>query len=572
MRNVIAQAWLVLVLILPAGIGLANHGAAAEAAAARSVSMSARYSLDVTVDDVHHRLDAHEIVEATNRTDTPLSSLVFNVTPRHFSGFEILALTVDGTAQQPKFDDVVMEVPLPIPLGPEQTTRIDLRFRETVPSPGNIRYGYSDGILALGNWFPILAVYRDDGWDRHHYSDVGDPFFTEAADYQVTLHGDPHLVIAHSGVLTKYSNGQWEFTGSGIRDFALALSRRYESHTVEVDGTRITSYYLPEDKNGGQSALEYAREAFDWYVAHLGPYGYPSFQVAETPSHVATDVGQEYPNLIFIATTQEHQPPPPGNYLTYLVAHETAHQWFYGLVGSDQVREPWLDEGPAVHLSYLFLRDRYPAAYAREWAQVQADYQKAVASWGKKALDTEVSDYRGDDQYFGLLYRGSALFLDRLREAMGTDSYLTFLRDYVATYRGQTATTRDFLLLAERYAGRDLSDLYREYFRPTSYASPTAVATATLPISRTPAPTATQRPAPTATPSTLVATPTPPTPIAASPTALPPAPAVIATPTASARDEAGSQGLGSALGLIVASSLAGLLLVGLLSFLLMRRS
>ncbi len=571
MRMLIARLSFALMLVVTVSFVELDQGTATTKAATPHRSMAARYSLQVTVDDERHRVDVHEVVEATNWTGVPLTSLVFNVTPRHFPGFEVGKVTVDGTVQQPKFDDVVMEIPLSSPLPPDQTIKVDISFREIVPSPGNIRYGYSDGILALGNWFPILAVYRSDGWDRHHYSDVGDPFFTETADFQVTLRGDPHLVVAHSGVLTKYANGQWEFAASGIRDFALAMSRRYESHTTEVDGTRITSYYLSDDKNGGQAALDYARQAFDWYVTHLGPYGFPSFQIAETPSHVSTDVGQEYPNLIFISSTQEHRPSLPGDYLTYLVAHETAHQWFYGIVGSDQVRQPWLDEALAVQLSYQFLRDRFPAQYVKQWAQVQSDYQKAVATWGKKALDTTEADYSGDDQYFALLYRGSALFLDRLQETMGADNYFTFLRDYVATYRGETATSRDFLLLAERYAGRDLSDLYREYFRPDSYASLTPTPTAAGAPARTPSPTATHIPA-NPTPTRAARTATPSAPFATVTPALVRTPAPTSTPELSSADTSASSGLQGAIGLVVVSGVVGLTLVGLLSFLLMRRS
>ena len=548
---------------------LAKPAAAVETAV-RHNSMAAHYTLDVTVDDQRHVVDVRETVEAMNRTGVPLTSLVFNVTPRHFSGFAMGPVTVDGVGQQPKFDDVVMEVPLRSPLPPDTSAKIVMSFKETVPSPGNIRYGYSDGILALGNWFPVLAVYRQDGWDRHHYSNVGDPFFTETADYQVTVHADPHVVIAHTGAFAKYHDGQWEFHANDVRDFALAMSRHYESHSVDVDGTKITSYFLPQDKTGGLAALDYATQSFAWYVDHLGPYGYPSFEVAETMSHVSTDVGQEYPNLIFVASTQERQRTPPGGYLTYLVAHETGHQWFYGLVGNDQVRQPWLDEGLAVHLSYLFLKDRYPSEYFKQWSTLQSDYKKAVATWGQKTIDTTEADYTSDEEYFSLLYRESAIFLDRLRETMGTDNYFTFLRDYVATYRGQTATTREFLLLAERYAGRDLTSLYQEYFRPESYAPAMPTATATGAATATPIPSATHTPVPSPSP-TVRLTPSP----AATSTVVrksvtTPSPLSASRATPSATPTSGS--VGTMLGLVVVSGTAGLVLVGLLSFLLMRRS
>lgn len=565
-------ARLSIALLLAATVTVAAFASPAAVAAPEAPlrSISARYTLDVSVDDQHHVVDARETVEATNRTSAKLTSLVFNVTPRHFEGFQMGKVDVDGAVQQPRFDDVVMEVPLPSPLAPDDTTKVTLSFKETVPSPGNVRYGASGDILVLGNWFPILAVYGPTGWDRHHYTAVGDPFFTETADYHVTLHTDPHVVTASTGVVTKHQGGVWEISASGVRDFALAMSRRYQSHSATVAGTRITSYYLPEDKTGGADALEYARQSLAWYTQHLGPYGYPTFAVAEVSGEAATDAGQDYPNVIFVSSAQEHHPSPRGEALTYLVARETGHQWFYGLVGNDQVHQPWLDEGPAVELSYLFLKDQYPAEYFTQWSHLESDYETAVANWGQKTLDSTADDYGSEDEYTGLLDRQSAIFLEHLREAMGTDNYFNFLRDYVATYRGEVATTRGFLSLAERYAGHDLSDLYKDYFRPKAYSEAAPTVAATVVATATAVPTATVIPSPSPAPEAADAASTPS--VAASSPVVE-ATVAAATPAAGATQNADSSsgGLGTTLALVGISSFVGLVLVAMLSFLLLRR-
>lgn len=477
-------------------------------AANAKVTMAGDYTITVNINDLHHTLDAKEVVQATNDTGVTLHSLMFNVTPRAFNAFQLKSASVDGTTVDAKLDNVVMELPLSTPLAPGRTATVDLSFREVVPAPGDIRYGYNDGILALGNWFPILAVYLKNGWDRHHYDPVGDPFFTEMGNYKVTVNADPHLVIAHTGVLVSHTGSEWVFDGKNVRDFTMAMSRQYKTREAKVDGTTITAFYLPQDSSGGKAMLTYATQAFAWDTSHLGPYGYPSFQVAETASADPTEVGQEYPNIIFVAAAYLHQPTAPGYYLTYLVAHETCHQWLYGLVGNDHVRQPWLDEGPVVQLSYLFLKDTYPTAYKIQWAQLKANYQSAVKTWGNKTIDTTEADYSSNTEYYSILYRESAIFLEKLRAAMGTTTYYTFLQDYIDTYRGGNATTHEFLLLAEDVAGKDFSSLYSQYFHPASYApyTPTPTTTPTETPTMTPTPTMTSTPTRSPTP---VATNTP---------------------------------------------------------------
>ncbi len=526
--------------------------------------MSARYTLSVNVDDQHQTVDAQETVEATNLTGTALTSFVFEVIPRRFAGFQLGSVAVDGTRVAPTFDDVVMEVPLHVPVKANGSTRITMSFKETVPPSGSTGYRSGSDVLALGQWFPELSAYRSDGWDRQTFSEVGYPYLFDPADYRVTVRTDPHVIVASTGVVTKHQGGEWDISANGVRGLAMAMSRRYQSRSVNVDGTRITTYSLPEDAATGQAVLEDARASFGWLTRQLGPYGYPDLAIAETPGLTPTDSGEAFPDLIFLTASRQRPSATAGDALTYLVARETARQWFSSIVGSDGARQPWIAEGLTNQWALLFLKDLYPTAYNAQWSQVQADYTRAAATWGHKSLDTTIADYPDQAQYVSLLGNQATIFLERLRDAMGNDAYDTFLRDYVATYRGEITTTSDFLLLAERYAGHDLTDLYKDYFRPESYvqATPTvAPARSVAPTSTAtprPAPVATVIPTATAVPSATVAAPT------LAPTVQP---TVVSTPAATTA----SGDLGSVFGLIAISSLVGLALVGTLSFVLLRR-
>ncbi|MBI4319185.1 MAG: M1 family metallopeptidase [Chloroflexi bacterium] len=431
-----------------------------------------RYQIVADLDFDAATLAASQTVTYINTTSVTLSSIVFNVTPNYYRSFALERVTVGGQPVAPALDGVVLEIPLPAPLPPQAQATIAIDYRLRVPSPGNLRFGKASGILALGNWYPVLAVYQhaQADWNRHRYVDTGDAFFTEAADYEVTLNLSRPLTIAHSGEVVSGADRRLVLRARGVRDFALALSDRYRTRSVQVDETTITVFYLPEHSAGGAQYLQSAEESLRWLNRQLGPYPYPSLHIAETISNDANWVGQEYPNLVFISSQTTAAGGGIGSYLSYLVIHEIVHQWFYGLVGGDQLYEPWLDEAPATYLAYQFFRANYPGLYDGMWRSLTGGYRSAVNSWGDRTLDTSIYDYGVESHYFAIIYRKGAMFLDELREAMGADIFYPFLREFVETYRARVATGYDFLDLAQTRSSADLRPLFGKYFSYPRYA------------------------------------------------------------------------------------------------------
>lgn len=534
-------------------------------------SLSARYTLQVTIDDSRRQIDVRETVDATNQTGAPLSSLVFNVAPRRLPGFQLGSIAVNGAATHPRLDDVVMELPLPSPLPPAQTVRVDLSFRETIPANGSLSYGASGDVIALGRWYPILAVYRADGWDRQHDRATGRPALLDPADYDVTIRADPQLVIAHTGTLVSHANGDWHLTASGVRGFALAASRRFQSASAEVAGTRVTVYTLPEDQTGSPALVDTVTQTLAWYAQHLGPYGAPSFELAEVPIRSTTERADTYPQLSFVAQSVLGGSTSPDERMV-LIAREIGRQWLGGQVGNDEVRQPWLGRGLVMYLAYLYLKDRSPGDYLLRWNRLQTAARAAMAAEKHPLLDAGLPDLHPPGDLDNLLDPEAVSFLDELRAVMGIDAYWTFLRDYVATFHGQNATTRDFLALAERYAGHDQSGLYQKYFHPEAYqttATPTPAGQLTPVQSPSPTPSA----PPTATLAPTATLPLP-SPTAARPTVVPRSTPtlVLATPNPrEGRFDAASQVFGHAVQVLATGGGIGLALAAALTYLMARR-
>jgi aminopeptidase N len=144
-----------------------------------------------------------------------------------------------------------------------------------------------------------------------------------------------------------------------------------------------------------------------------------------------------------------------------------SHQWWYGLVGSDQVREPWLDEALATFSESIFYELRYPHDDLWLW-----DFE--VLNWPLGGpIDGSIYDYADEASYMNAVYRTGALFLADLRQAVGAEQFQAFLKDYCQTQSHALSSSADFLTILSRHTDEDLSMLLEEYFaRPPGEAAP----------------------------------------------------------------------------------------------------
>ncbi len=423
------------------------------------------YDLQVAVAWAEGSVDVVQRTSFRNDTGAALSEVVFQVVPAYFGAFSLSSASVDGAEVRAALDGTVLEVALPAPLAPDAECEVELRYRLAVPEMGG-RFGRGGGIMALGNFFPALAPYRD-GWDRHQYVDVGDAFFTEVADFDVALSVDAPVEVAASAPADERGDARF-FHAESVRDFALAISSRYQVRAREAGGVRIAAYATSASRL--DAYLDAAADALAWYSSRFAPYPYPSLAIAEIHADDMTPTAMEYPGLIMTYGPLGADGGGAGSYSEYVIAHEVGHQWFYSLVGDDEVRDPWLDEALATYTDLLFLRDRAPWAFQSYWQRNVAIYRNRAAAGGDRPVNTTVYDYPSDGPYFDIVYRKGAVFLDGLRELMGDEAFFGLLREYVRTYSHKVATPRAFLDMAYERAGADFPPLAARYFTYGAFA------------------------------------------------------------------------------------------------------
>lgn len=425
------------------------------------------YTMNVGLNYAEHKLDVQQRIDYTNVTSETLPNIMLNVHPNHSRGtFKLndIKADVDGELVKPEVFplDVTLRVELPRPLRPDEHVALFLDYTLNLPkiNPGEefsgASYGYSKRAVSLGNWYPVLAPYREDkGWYALTHFPVGDPFVTEVADYQVTITTTGDVTIAGTGRETREGNN-WHYEAKNARSFAFAASDQYQVSTAEVGDVSVHSYYFANNQDAGEVALETATQAMELYSELYGPYPYSDYRVSETEFAG----GMEFTGLTFLGSVfYDEYDGTTRTPLVLLTAHEVAHQWFYGVVGNDQVTEPWLDEAPAEYSAYLFYEKYLPDDIDWWWFY-------AVDQWvptGK--IDSSIYEFRDNRGYLDAVYRRGAQFMRDLRETMGDPAFFAFLEEYQRRHAYHLISSRDFFDLVLEFTTADLIPLQEEYFR-----------------------------------------------------------------------------------------------------------
>ena len=417
-----------------------------------------QYTFYVNLKYSARTLHTDEIIKYTNTTGQTLSNVVLAVVPNLSSNcFSLDSLAQDGRAVTAySLNGQRLAVNLSQPLLPNAVTTFILSFNLSVPpQKGEKAFGYLTDQINLSDWYPFIVPY-DNGWVLHDPWPFGEYLVYDAADYDVNLKlDDPSVVVAASA--PEQSNGGWmEYRVEAARTFVMSASSRFKRDDSAVGSVKIYSYYFPGDENASGEVLWMATQAMGLYAAKFAPYPHSTISIVETnfPD------GQEYDGLVFLSSNfyTKYNGTAKSDLVT-IGAHELAHQWWFGLVGSDQATEPWLDEAMAVYTEKIFYEYNYPN-YGNWWWNFRT-YNFPPNGY----VDGSIYDYSTFTSYVSAVYMNGAAFLDALRSRVGDDAYFAFVKDYAVRYAHKHATADDFFATLRLHTNTNFSDIIRKYFQ-----------------------------------------------------------------------------------------------------------
>jgi len=446
-----------------------EQASAMRASFAQDVSLlpnAPRYWIDVSVefDAMQQKamLEGTARVRFRNVEAEPLTDVVLMLWPndrQYRSSMSAGPALIDGqkTSATEELDGVALRFPLATPAPAMAWVDLTVPFQVEAEGPiGGItprRFGITRGVLIAPTFYPMLPRRTEGDWQVEPAPDGGDTTSSDIAFYQVRLEVPEDLVLAASGVEAARISSEegrvaaWYVSGP-VRDFAFALGPFVTLERM-VEGTVVRGLALPEHETDLRSMVSAAARQVELFSEMLGPYPYAELDLVDAPGAFG---GLEYPGLVFLGTLGTPNVTGP-------TVHEVAHQWFYGLVGNDQLREPWLDEAAATYGEILYQEHVFGSGQS---TGTIGYYRSLVRSHPKPGtpVGLPVAGYGSVSDYALFVYVKGALFFDELRAEMGEDRFLEFLRDYYQTYRYGFATSEQFQSLAEETCSCDLAPLF----------------------------------------------------------------------------------------------------------------
>ena len=397
-----------------------------------------------------------------------------------------------------RVDDTMMYVDLDTPIPPGGTTTLDLAYTFSVPEHGADRMGREGGLYQIAQWYPRMAVYDDvRGWNTDPYLGQGE-FYLEFGDieYEVTLPAG--YIVAGTGTLQnpeevltaaqrtrlaaavksdstvaivtpeELSSGAarprgeglltWRFRAERVRDVAWAASPEYQWDASGWEGILAQAFYRPSAAATWKDAAKMSRYSIMEYSTRWFPYAYPQISAVEGPVS-----GMEYPMVAMEARGDSPEE------LFNVVTHEIGHMWYPMMVGSDERRYAWMDEGFDTFIN-TFAEAEF---WNRDDSDVRRHETRFVTSLDQapiaQPIMTPANRYRTTSNLGSLAYLKPSIVLLALRnKVLGTEVFDTAFREYTRRWAFKHPQPADFFRTIEEVSGRDLDWFWRGFFYTTA--------------------------------------------------------------------------------------------------------
>lgn len=440
------------------------------------------YTMELTYNS-DHTLIGKQKLNYKNKTDTFLKKLCFHLYPKAFAegavnkpvstvninkaypngvdygDVEILSANVNGETSEFTYsgtDNNILNVTLLQELEPLDSVQVEIEYKVYVPNI-NHRFGYGNNTVNMANFYPVVAVFENGEFVLDPYNSNGDPFYSDCSNYDVTLTVPNTYTVASTGVQEKVTdNGEqktYNIKANCVRDFAFVMSEKFEVAEQSVDGVKV-SYYYYDDENFEES-LKAGVDAVKTFNKIFGKYPYSTLSVVKSNF---VHGGMEYPNLIYISDEVEG-----SDYLNVIV-HETAHQWWYGVVGSNAFRYGWLDEGLTEYSTVLFYEENpdYGVNTEELIKNTNNSYVTFVGLYNEvlgkidTSMNRHLDEYDTEPEYVYMAYVKGLLLFDNLRDVVGKNKFEEAIQTYYKTYAFQNVTPEHLIGIFEKVCKTEL--------------------------------------------------------------------------------------------------------------------
>ena len=497
---------LTALLTLVAAIGIAQTAPLSERVVA--------YQIEGAYNDKTHTLDATELLTYTNRTGVTLDRFPFHLylnafqpkstwmteaerigqrdaekgtawEDKHFGSNEVKSFEVVGQGdltKQMKFispddgnadDHTVFEVALPKPLAPGQSIQFKIHFIAKFPEVV-ARTGYKRDFLMAGQWFPKVGVFWNGAWNCHQFH-ASTEFFADFGTFDVKLTLPAHWNVGGSGLQTaEHDNGNGTqtvtFHAEDVHDFAWTADPTTkvveDSITIQGHTVKIRMLMQPGHMASAPRYMQALKGTMQKFDEWFGQYPYPQITVVDPPHGGGGAGGMEYPTLITAETSWWM----PKSLLVpeVVVEHEFGHQYWYGMVATNEFENAWMDEGINQYSEAKVM----DALYGQNTSVLDSRLGTAGERGANLISYASVADhdplsrpawlYMNGNSYGGITYYKTALMMLQLESLVGEKNVLHALHVYFERYKFKHPRPEDFTASMNDALGQNMDWYWKQ--------------------------------------------------------------------------------------------------------------
>lgn len=414
----------------------------------------------------------------------------------------------------PKNPDIAKLI-LHTPLKSGESITVTTPFHVKIPSGEISRLGHVGQSYQITQWYPKPAVFDKNGWNQIPYLTQGE-FYSEYGTFDVSITLPQNYVVGATGDLQteseiafmdtlavytkqhfsslirkKYPNDdfppsdpEWKtirFTQKNVHDFAWFADKRYAVLKGEVElphsKRKVTTWSLFTPKNAAlwERAPEYIHDGTYYYSLWNGDYPYN--QVTAVDGTISAGGGMEYPNVTVIGNASS------PTELEIVIVHEVGHNWFYGILGSNERVHGWMDEGlntlnemrymytkypKNTYLSKMVLNGRFHFDELNHYHSGDYFYRLIAATGEDQPIETHSADFTRTN-YAGIMYMKTGLVFNYLKEYLGDSLFDKSMQTYYRDWSFKHPQPEDLRATLERVSGRDLSWLFTDLIQTTNH-------------------------------------------------------------------------------------------------------
>lgn len=483
---------------------------AATTARAQYWQQKVNYSIDVALTDSTHTLDGYISIQYINNSPDTLTYIWIHCWPNaykndrtafseqrlgngqtdfYFSNkdrrgyINHLEFRADGLLARmedhPQYIDIIRVI-LPIPLAPGARVTLTTPFHVQLPYEFS-RSGYHNGSYQVTQWYPKPAVYDSHGWHPIPYLDQGE-FYSEFGDFDVRITVPKSFMVAATGELQGAPGRQESgpppppetaiakptktihYHQNDIHDFAWFADRHFHTQhdTLLLSSGRIIdvyAFYTPAAIPAWHHSIEYIKDAVRFRSALIGEY--PFNVVTAVQAWQGDEGGMEYPTITAI-----HIPKGTDKELDLTIEHEVGHNWFYAILGTDERRYPWLEEGINSYYDNRYTDLKYPASNHPTWLakKIPADGEPVLmnsqaAIHSDQPISTPAEDFTVEN-YELIAYTKTAVWMKLLQDSLGTALFDSCMREYFRTWQFRHPYPDDLKTIFTATSHRNLDPLF----------------------------------------------------------------------------------------------------------------